>query len=331
MNIYIIYNYWELLLSLILIEQENNKNNLLIVVENEIDKKIIDRLEENYKIERFNFSTNRFLRFVSYYYKVHYLLPKRLRKILKNTEEINSFSDQDAITRYFIMNKKYINLYEHGAINYKEKFNSINQKVKEIFFKMEKPYGRNEFVKNIYLRGSAPIPKDIMEKVKIINLEILWNNIKQKNKEIIVSIFGLNLESQKSLKEKEIILLTQPFSEIGTLTEREKIELYRKIIKKYNKEKLIIKGHPQEKTDYRKEFSDIMILENKFPSELLSLLGLNLKKVVTINSTAVAIFLNKVEIDFYSSRVHPKIFNSIGDDDYYMKTNCFLDEDDKEI
>ena len=43
MNIYIIYNYWELLLSLILIEQENNKNNLLIVVENEIDKKIIEK------------------------------------------------------------------------------------------------------------------------------------------------------------------------------------------------------------------------------------------------------------------------------------------------
>ena len=111
MNIYIIYNYWELLLSLILIGQENNKNNLLIVVENEIDKKIIDRLKKNYEIEQFNFSTNRFLRFVLYYYKVHYLLPKKLKKFLKNIEEINSFSDQDAITRYFIMNKKYINLY----------------------------------------------------------------------------------------------------------------------------------------------------------------------------------------------------------------------------
>ena len=67
MNIYIIYNYWELLLSLILIGQENNKNNLLIVVENEIDKKIIDRLKKNYEIEQFNFSTNRFLRFIYYY------------------------------------------------------------------------------------------------------------------------------------------------------------------------------------------------------------------------------------------------------------------------
>jgi len=327
MNIYIIYNYWELLLSLILIGQGKNKNNLLIVVENEIDKEIIDRLKENYKVEQFKFSPNRFLRFALYYYKVHYLLPKRLRKILKNIEEINSFSDQDAITRYFIMNKKYINLYEHGAINYMEEFNSINQKVKEFFFKMEKPYGRNKFVKNIYLRGSAPIPKDIMEKVKIINLETLWNKVKQENKESIISIFGLNLESQKSLKEKEIILFTQPFSEIGVLTEREKIELYKKIIKKYSQEKLIIKNHPQEKTDYKKEFSDIMILEKNFPSELLSLLGINLKKVITINSTAVSIFMKKVEIDFYSSKVHPKIFNSLGDDSFYMKRNCFLAED----
>ena len=241
MNIYIIYNYWELLLSLILIGQENNKNNLLIVVENEIDKKIIDRLKKNYEIEQFNFSTNRFLRFALYYYKVHYLLPKKLKKFLKNIEEINSFSDQDAITRYFIMNKKYINLYEHGAINYMEEFNSINQKVKEFLFKRENPYGRNEFVKNVYLRGSAPIPKDIRGKVKIINLEKLWSNVKPKNKESIVSIFGLSIESQKNLKEKEIILFTQPFSEIGVLTEREKIELYKRIIKKYSKEKLVIK------------------------------------------------------------------------------------------
>ena len=328
MNIYIIYNYWELLLSLILIGQENNKNNLLIVVENEIDKKIIDRLKKNYEIEQFNFSTNRFLRFALYYYKVHYLLPKKLKKFLKNIEEINSFSDQDAITRYFIMNKKYINLYEHGAINYMEEFNSINQKVKEFFFKMEKPYGRNEFVKNVYLRGSAPIPKDIRGKVKIINLEKLWSNVKPKNKESIVSIFGLSIESQKNLKEKEIILFTQPFSEIEVLTEREKIELYKRIIKKYSKEKLVIKNHPQEKTDYKKEFSDIMVLEKKFPSELLSLLGLNLKKVVTINSTAISIFLKKAEIDFYGSKVHPKIFSSLGDDSFYMKRNCLLDEDE---
>ena len=328
MNIYIIYNYWELLLSLILIGQENNKNNLLIVVENEIDKKIIDRLKKNYEIEQFNFSTNKFLRFILFYYKIYYLLPKRLGKFLKDIEKINSFSDQDAITRYFIMNKKYINLYEHGAINYMEEFNSINQKVKEIFFKMEKPYGRNEFVKNVYLRGSAPIPKDIRRKVKIINLEKLWSNVKSKNKESIVSIFGLSIESQKNLKEKEIILFTQPFSEIGVLTEREKIELYKKIIKKYSKEKLVIKNHPQEKTNYKKEFSDIMVLEKKFPSELLSLLGLNLKRVVTINSTAISIFLKKAKIDFYGSKVHPKIFSSLGDDSFYMKRNCFLDEDE---
>ena len=102
----------------------------------------------------------------------------------------------------------------------------------------------------------------------------------------------------------------------------------KKIIKKYSKEKLVIKNHPQEKTNYKKEFSDIMVLEKKFPSELLSLLGLNLKRVVTINSTAISIFLKKAKIDFYGSKVHPKIFSSLGDDSFYMKRNCFLDEDE---
>lgn len=327
MNIYIIYNYWELLLSLILIGQENNKNNLLIVVENEIDKKIIDKLKKNYEIEQFNFSTNKFLRFILFYYKIYYLLPKRLGKFLKDIEKINSFSDQDAITRYFIMNKKYVNLYEHGVINYKEEFNSIDQKIKEVFFGMEKPYGRNKYVKNVYLRGTAPIPKDIVEKVKIINLEELWSNIRADIKKTIINIWGINIENQRFLKDKEIILFTQPFSEIGVLTEEEKIELYKKIIKKYNREKLIIKSHPQEKTDYKKEFPDIIVLEKNFPSELLTLLEFNFKKAVTVNSTAVSIFLGKAEIDFYGPEVHSKIFNFLGDDRFFMKRNKFLDED----
>ena len=41
MNIYIIYNYWELFLSLIILEQNKLEDNILIISGNEIDSEIL--------------------------------------------------------------------------------------------------------------------------------------------------------------------------------------------------------------------------------------------------------------------------------------------------
>ena len=79
MNIYIIYNYWELLLSLMILEtQEKNKNNLLIIVKNEIKDIIIKKLKGKYNILEYSFSPNRVLRLLSFYYKIYIILPNNL-------------------------------------------------------------------------------------------------------------------------------------------------------------------------------------------------------------------------------------------------------------
>ena len=323
MNIYIVYNYWELLLSLMILEaQEKNKNNLLIVVKNEIKESIIQKLKNKYNVLEYSFSPNRILRLLSFYYKIHILLNK--------VEKIISFSDQDAITRYFIKNKKNIDLYEHGNINYKTEFNGIDQKIKRILFRMEKPYGRNEYVKNIYLRGTGIIPEDIKSKVIIIDLDKIWGNITNEGKKAILEVFGLDIKEIKDIENKEMILFTQPFSEDGVLTEREKIDLYKKIIDKYDRNKLIIKNHPREKTEYNKEFSDITILEKTFPSELLLFMGLKIKKVITVGSTVVSIFSGKSEIDFYGAEAHPKILKYYGNIDFFIKRNKTIDKEKNE-
>lgn len=331
MNIYIIYNYWELLLSLMILEtQEKNKNNLLIIVKNEIKDIIIKKLKGKYNILEYSFSPNRVLRLFSFYYKIYIILPNNLKYLLNKVERIISFSDQDAITRYFIKNKKYIDLYEHGNINYKTEFNNIEQKIKKILFRMEKPYGRNEYVKNIYLRGTGIIPEDIKSKVVIIDLEKIWENINNDGKKNILEIFGLDIKEINDIQDKEMILFTQPFSEDGVLTEREKLDLYKKIIDKYDKNKLIIKNHPREKTNYNNEFSDITILEKAFPSELLLFMGLKIKKVITVGSTVVSIFSGRSEIDFYGAEVHPKILKYYGNIDFFIKRNRTIDREKNE-
>ena len=106
MNLYIIYNYWEILLSLLVLEKNKDGNNILLIVENEIEEELLKRLEKKYKVLRFNIKPNRFSKFLTYYYKINYQFPKKLGRFLSSIERIISFSDQDVITRYFIKNKK---------------------------------------------------------------------------------------------------------------------------------------------------------------------------------------------------------------------------------
>ena len=106
MNLYIIYNYWEILLSLLVLEKNKDRNNILLIVENEIEEELLKRLEKRYKVLRFNIKPNKFSKFLTYYYKIDYQFPKKLGRFLSSIERIISFSDQDVITRYFIKNKK---------------------------------------------------------------------------------------------------------------------------------------------------------------------------------------------------------------------------------
>ena len=211
-------------------------------------------------------------------------------------------------------------------INYQTEFEGIEQKIKRIIFKMEKPYGRNEYVKNIFLRGSGKIPEDIKNKVKIVDLKELWSQLDFSSQNKILDVFGLDVEKLKIIEAKNTILFTQPFSEDKVISEDEKVDLYKKIIKNYDKRSLVIKPHPREKTEYNKIFEDIMILENSFPAELLLLSKFKFEKVVTISSTAVSVFFNKSEIDFYGSEVHPKILKYFGNLDFFMKRNKFIEK-----
>ena len=321
MNIYIIYNYWELFLSLIILKQNKAEESILIIIGNEIDKEILIKLKKNYNFIKFNFRTNKFIKFLTFYYKINYFLPRKLNSILVQVKRIISFSDQDVVTRYFIKNKKFIDLYEHGSVNYQEDFDNLIQKIKNKILGMEKPYGRSKYVKNIYLRGTGKIPKDIENKVILIDIEYLWDFIEEKSKDEIFKIFGLNSQEIEKIRSKKIILFTQPFSEDKILTEKEKVELYKDIIANYDVTKLLIKSHPREKTNYRKEFPKITVIDQRIPSELLLFTKAEFSRVITVFSTSISIFLKSSEVDFYGTEVHPKLLKYYGNLDFFFKKN----------
>ena len=222
---------------------------------------------------------------------------------------------------YFIKNHEF-RVIEDGIINYYSMPEVDKQIERENFLlKMFKyatylyyPYGFSKNVKKIYLtKETDNIPKRLKNKVEFISLKNLWDNLSKEKKDEILYVFGLDNSLLKELSKMENILLTQPFSEDKVVTEEEKIEIYKNIMKNYDEEKTVIKTHPREKTFYRDIFPKAVILDKPFPFELFSLMDSNFKKAITVFSTSVMNLGKDVEIDFYGSRINDKLLKQFGD------------------
>ncbi|AYZ74731.1 hypothetical protein EGX98_02665 [Fusobacterium necrophorum] len=184
--------------------------------------------------------------------------------------------------------------------------------------------GMENTVTKIYLTKKENIPHEIRHKVELINLKELWKKKTEEEKTKILKIFDFSIEKMKNLSAKNYILFTQPLSEDSVISEEEKIDIYKKVIKNYDKKKLIIKTHPRETTDYSKIFPEIAILNAKFPAELLFIFNIPFEKVITLFSTSVMIFENSVEIDFYGTEVNEKLLRRFGATENIMKRNVYI-------
>ena len=176
-------------------------------------------------------------------------------KNIKNILEVNNFFNkkiylQDHLESsfYFLDKIEECFLIEDGLKNYDEvnllKINNMNEKIKynEIFKekilkginKKYKILGLSEKIKKIYLTGITEIPELIKDKVEIINLKEKWEKLSFEEKEEILRIFDLkNSDLIKWQKlENRILLITQPLSEDGIISEKEKIEIYKEIVGK---------------------------------------------------------------------------------------------------
>lgn len=213
--------------------------------------------------------------------------------------------------------------------NLKFKVRKVIKKIIELMFNIKerkKVFGYDETVNKIYLTENLckEIPKGLEKKVEIINLKELWNKKSEEEKKIILDIFNFNDKIREKITKNIIMLFTQPLSEDNMISEEEKIEIYSKILAKYNNQTVMIKPHPREKTDYSRYFPNCYVMEEKYPVEILELVGINIKKAVTVFSSAVFGLGKNIEIDFYGTEIHPKLLNIFGSQDNIIKRNAFL-------
>lgn len=254
--------------------------------------------------------------FLSYYYEIFYwhIYALWLKLTVKNLEIYGNDSMDIALP----FRDKFRYLIEDGTINYidyQAPQRTFKEKIKLFFRGMYStyiPFGKSKNIEKIYLTGIAEIPKSIEKKVEIIDLQKLWDRKTEEEKLEILEIFGFEKDILNKIKGRDEILLTQPLSEDEIMSEDEKLDIYKEIMKNYNSENMIIKTHPREKTDYRKHFPKALILDNVFPFEILLLMGVEFKRAVTIFSTAALSIGKDCKVDFYGTKINKKLLDKFG-------------------
>lgn len=131
--------------------------------------------------------------------------------------------------------------------------------------------------------------KSIVKKLNLADLMQNLNELKVKN---LFTIFGLSNELFELIlkgNDEKLLMITQCFSEANAISEKCKIDYYKRIAKIYgNNKKLLIKPHPREETDYLSLFPEALIIPKQFPLEILNFIGkLKIEYGVTINSSAL--------------------------------------------
>lgn len=195
----------------------------------------------------------------------------------------------------------------------KKKLNDEN-KVKKILKKILKSYphhGLDIKTKTIYMSEMKEIPKEFKQK-EIIKFDIkkMWENKTQIQKDKILTFLEINREEFRKIKELNSLLITQPLSEDGYITEKEKVQIYKKICN--GNKNIIIKPHPREKTEYKKYFKEALILGNNFPIEFILLLDIEVSQVLTLFSTAAFSLKKYYDIEFYGTYNVEKLEKNFG-------------------
>lgn len=146
----------------------------------------------------------------------------------------------------------------------------------------------------------------------------LTENLGEEEKEILVSVFIENKEELESMLAKgetagkKVLVLSEPLCDLAT---RERI--FRDIIEEYGsvegqQASILIKPHPRDVLDYKELFSEHIVLDGKFPMEILNYVkGLVFDRVVTVFTVPSAILFAKEKVflgeDFMDKYEAPEI------------------------
>ena len=204
-------------------------------------------------------------------------------------------------------------------LNYKQKPQLVKWMNRMVFGGVYKNYvGTSSNVKKLVV--TAPVKRVYLEgkRIEVVSLQKMWNESTEEKKQYILSIYDIGEEDIEWLKSKPYILYTQPFSEDKIMSEKEKIDLYAHILSKYDVDKVIIKKHPRDRTDYERHIPSVGVFNKICPTQLLDIIGVRYKRAITVSSTSVLSIPYPVEIDYIGNEVHSKLLEAYGHQELSM-------------
>lgn len=274
-----------------------------------IPRVVYENFQNYYKVKNIPFKILRwcyfsFIRFFRYFFWPFLL-------------NVRYFGVDHIYITYAILGSHKMVVVEDGVATYCDEDSKVRRKniLKSIFLgplSCKNHFGHHDQADSIILTGI--LPYRLTNGVKCISVDIreLWTNSSSEKQNLILNYFNISQEDIQFLKSRSKILFTQPLSEDGIITEREKIQLYKKLLGNIDYEDLVIRLHPRDKTDYHKYFCGSVIYDKQLPFELISFLDISFKVAFTIFSTAVYSLPSETLVIFGGTEMHPNLVRKFG-------------------
>lgn len=237
----------------------------------------------------------------------------------KTYRDIYVFCDSDPIGYYLSYKKIYYHALEDG-LNCIQHYDTARYDNRGAFQVKAWMAAHNLiFIQNGYGKycldmevNDTSVLKYPLSKYKEVPRAKLVEQLTPQDKEVILRSFltdmdGLKRQIQNG-NEHKILILSEP---LCTLEIREKI--FRDIVEMYRKDaQIFIKPHPRDALDYEKLFPDCVVLDGKFPMEMMNFIpGLSFDKVISVLTVTNAIQFTKENVmlgrDFLDKYEAPEI------------------------
>lgn len=156
------------------------------------------------------------------------------------------------------------------------------------FLNANEALGSHKNIKKVYLtkENNHPLIKD---KVEVIDMKKMWNELSSDKQYEILDIFNVNLDNI-NFDGKTALILTQPLYEDNLATLEDEFKIYEEFFEEFKDYTIIIKPHPRDEKDYRKIYPNVKVIDKYFPIELLSLINVTPTVVCSAVSTALLNF-----------------------------------------
>lgn len=123
--------------------------------------------------------------------------------------------------------------------------------------------------------------------VSELNLEKLKDKLSPKQKENFLKVFDFSFE-KNTVDKRTVLILTQPFSEVGYMKESEKQKIYELLVEYFIQldYEIFLKKHPLDNTIYNFE-NKVYLIEKYIPAEILSFSNIIFTRAVSISTSAI--------------------------------------------